>query len=406
MGSKGTAYSLLVVDDEPLALNLIERTFAAEADMDVRVTTSPIRGLEIADRQELDLIITDQRMPEMDGLAFLGRVRERRPRAHRILLTAYPEMEVALRAINDGLVYRFVLKPWDLDDMRVSVRRAVEAKRLADAHESMAAKLSAQFDELVRVERLATIGRLSAGVGHELANAATPLLMNAQWLGEEVVRLRELFRACAQAVEAGFPAEALEKLTVLTGRMQERNSDDLNEILASIGAAGMQMRSVIEGMKRAVGDAPDPAPYDLNQGVLSAVSLLRHRFKSRIELERDLTAIPAVLCRGPEIAQVLLNLLVNAADAVESSTLRTVRVRTWERGGKVHLEVSDSGPGIDPAVRNRLFEAFVTTKQNGRGTGLGLSICKNIVESHGGSISVDSESGNGARFTVTLPACA
>ena len=168
----------------------------------------------------------------------------------------------------------------------------------------------------------------------------------------------------------------------------------------------MQMRSVIEGMKRAVGDAPDPAPYDLNQGVLSAVSLLRHRFKSRIELERDLTAIPAVLCRGPEIAQVLLNLLVNAADAVESSTLRTVRVRTWERGGKVHLEVSDSGPGIDPAVRNRLFEAFVTTKQNGRGTGLGLSICKNIVESHGGSISVDSESGNGARFTVTLPACA
>src|SRR5436853_592746 len=82
-------------------------------------------------------------------------------------------------------------------------------------------------------DRLATIGRLSAGVGHELANAATPLLMNAQWLGEEVVRLRELFRACAQAVEAGFPAEALEKLTVLTGRMQERNPDDLNEILAS-----------------------------------------------------------------------------------------------------------------------------------------------------------------------------
>jgi two-component system, NtrC family, sensor kinase len=406
VGSNGTAYRLLVVDDEPLALNLIERAFAAEADMDVRVATSPVRGLEIADRQELDLIITDQRMPEMDGLAFLARARERRPRAHRILLTAYPELEVALRAINEGLVYRFVLKPWDLDDMRVSVRRAVEAKRLADEHESMAAKLSAQFDELVRAERLATIGRLSAGVGHELANAATPLLMNAEWLGEEVVRLRELFRACAQAVESGFPAQALETLTVLTRRMQERNSDDLNEILASIGAAGMQMRSVIEGMKRAVGEAPEPAPYDLNQGVLSAVSLLRHRFKPRIQLERELTAVPAVLCRGPEIAQVLLNLLVNAADAVESSTLRTVRVRTWEREGKVHLEVSDSGPGIDSAVRSRLFEPFVTTKQNGRGTGLGLSICKNIVESHGGSISVDSEAGKGARFTVTLPACA
>src|SRR5438552_18009411 len=202
--------------------------------MDVRVTTSPIRGLEIADRQELDLITTDQRMHENDGITFLGRVPERRPRAHRILLTDYPEMEIALRAINDGLVYRFVLKPWDLDDMRVSVRRAVEAKRLADAHESMAAKLSAQFDELVRAERLATIGRLSAGVGHELGNAATPLLMNAQWLGEEVVRLRELFRACAQAVEAGFPAEALEKLTVLTGRLQERQLDDLDQVVAAL----------------------------------------------------------------------------------------------------------------------------------------------------------------------------
>jgi two-component system, NtrC family, sensor kinase len=406
VGSNGTAYNLLVVDDEPLALNLIERAFAAETDMDVRVTASPIRGLEIADRQELDVIITDQRMPEMDGLAFLARARERRPRAHRILLTAYPDMDVALRAINDGLVYRFVLKPWDLDDMRVSVRRAVEAKRLADAHESMAAKLSAQFDDLVRAERLATIGRLSAGVGHELGNAATPLLMNAEWLGDEVIRLRELFRACAQAAESGFPAEALEKLTLLTRRMQGRTSDDVNDILAALRAASMQLQSLIQGLKRAVRDAPEPAPYDLNQGVLSAVSLLRHRFRTSIQLERDLTAVPAVLGRGPEIAQVLLNLLVNAADAVESSTLRTVRVRTWECGGKVHLEVSDSGPGIDPAIRSRLFEPFVTTKGNGRGTGLGLSICKNIVESHGGSISVDSESGKGARFTVTLPACA
>ena len=101
-----------------------------------------------------------------------------------------------------------------------------------------------------------------------------------------------------------------------------------------------------------------------------------------------------------------LNFLVRVPLAVESSSVRTVRVRTWEREGKVHLEVSDSGPGIDPAIQGRLFEPFVTTKENGRGTGLGLSICKQIVESHGGSISVDSEPGKGARFTVALPAAA
>ena len=405
MGSKGTSYNLLVVDDEPLGLKLIERTFAAEADMDVRVATSPVRGLEIADRQELDLVISDQRMPQMDGLAFLARVRDRRPRAHRILLTAYPEMEVVLRAINEGLVYRFVLKPWDLDDMRVSVRRAVEAKRLADAHESMSAKLSAQFDELVRAERLATIGRLSAGLGHEFANAVTPLLANAELLGEEVAGLRELLQASSHAVESGFTPQAVGDLTLLTRELQAE-SQDPNDTLAALRAAGTQLQSLIHGLKRAVRDSPEPAGYDLNQAVLSAVALLRHRFRSNIQLERDLSAVPEVRCRGSEIAQVLLNLLANAADAVESSSVRTVRVRTWECEGKVHLEVSDSGPGIDPAIQNRLFEPFVTTKGNGRGTGLGLSICKQIVESHGGSISVDSEPGKGARFTVALPAAA
>jgi len=113
-----------------------------------------------------------------------------------------------------------------------------------------------------------------------------------------------------------------------------------------------------------------------------------------------------VMCRVSEIAQVILNLLGNAADAVEGAPVRTIRVRTWEADGKVHLEVSDSGSGIDPAIQARLFEPFVTTKEIGRGTGLGLSICKNIVESHGGSITVDSEAGKGARFTVALPAAA
>src|SRR5882724_4665645 len=220
------SYRLLVVDDEPLALSLIERVFAAEADVELRVATSPVQGLEIAERQDLDVVITDQRMPEMSGLAFLARIRDIRPRGHRILLTAYPDMEVALHAINDGLVYRFVLKPWDLDDMRVSIRRALEAKRLGDEHERLTAQLSAQFDELVRAERLANIGRLSAGIGHELANAATPLLMNAELLGEELARLQKAFRAAAHAVDSGFKAEALDRLALVTRRLQARKRSE------------------------------------------------------------------------------------------------------------------------------------------------------------------------------------
>src|ERR1700682_4267531 len=443
------SYRLLAVDDEPLALSLIQRVFAAEADVDLRVATSPVKGLEIAERQDLDVVISDQRMPEMSGLAFLARIRDIRPRGHRILLTAYADMEVALHAINDGLVYRFVLKPWDLDDMRVSIRRALQAKRLADEHERLTAplsaqfdelvraarlgtsgprsagirrdprarrpgdeherltpQLSAQFDELVRAERLATIGRLSAGIGHELANAATPLLMNVELLGDELVRLHEAFRAAEHAVDSGFNAKALDRLALVTRRLQARKSDDFNETLAALRAAGTQIHSLVQVMKRVAREAADPVPYDVTQAVLSAASLLGHRFKTGIRLERDLRALPSVRCRAAEIAQVVLNLLGNAADAVEGSKLRTVRVRTWQADGRVHVEISDTGGGIDPAVRARLFEPFVTTKEIGKGTGLGLSICKNIIESHGGSISVDSEQGKGARFTFALPAAA
>ena len=355
MVAKSPSYSLLVVDDEPLALKLIERVFAAESDVDLRLTNSPTRGLEIAERLELDAVISDQRMPEMNGLDFLGRLRDRRPRAHRILLTAYPELEVVLKAINNGLVYRFVLKPWDLDDMRVSVRRALEAKRLADEHDRLSALLRAQFDELVRAERLASIGRLSAGVGHELGNAATPLLLNVDLLVDEVARLQELFRSALQAVEGDFKREALDQLTKITRRLQARKADDFNETLTALRAAAAQLQAIVHGLKRVARDARDAIPYDMNQAVLTAVALLNHRFKSGIQLERDLNALPAVMCRVSEIAQVILNLLGNAADAVEGAPVRTIRVRTWEADGRVHLEISDSGSGIDPAVRSRLF---------------------------------------------------
>jgi len=404
MRAGAPSYNLLVVDDEPLALKLIERAFSAEADVELRLTSSPTRGLEIAERLELDVVISDQRMPEMDGLAFLSRLREFRPKAHRILLTAHPELEVALNAINQGLVYRFVLKPWDLDDMRVSIRRALEAKRLADEHDKLAAQLIAQFDELVRAERLATLGRLSAGVGHELGNAATPLLLNVDLLCDELDRLREAFHASARAVDSGFQPDTLEQLTKVVRKLQRRSSDDVNETLSALRASGAHLQSVVHGLKRVARDGHEAQPCDLNQLVISTLALLRHRFKTGIHLERDLPALPPVTCRGPEIAQVILNLLGNAADAVEGAGERKVKIRTWEAKGMVHLAVSDSGPGIAPVVRDRLFEPFVTTKQAEGGTGLGLSICKNIVESHGGSITVESEPGAGARFVVALPA--
>jgi two-component system NtrC family sensor kinase len=398
------SYRVLVVDDEPLALNLAKRVFQSESDIEVHATTSPVQGLAIAGQHDIDLVIADQRMPELSGLEFLDRLRAVRPRAQRLLLTAYPDMSVALRAINDGLVYRFVLKPWDLDDMRITVRRALEAKRLGDAHEKVVAQLKASHEELVHSEHLAALGRLSAGIGHELSNAVTPILANAGVLEHGVSQFVDVLRAADHAIERGFAREEVERLkAAVRAATEAKTVAVVDNSLRSVKAASMQLSSLVRGV-RGYTVPTEPQPFDVNQSVLAAIQLVSHRLKGPMKLERDLRAVPRVRGRGPEITQVALNLIGNAIDAVERMLDPTIQVRTWHEGRFVKLQISDNGLGLDPAIAQRLFQPFASTKGAGRGNGLGLSICRSIVGSHGGTIEASSPPGRGARFTVSLPA--
>ncbi len=364
-------YRLLAVDDEPLSLKLVTNAFATESDIEVLSTTSALRALEIAQLSDIDLVITDQRMPEMTGMQFLSRLRELRPHALRILLTAFPDTAVALKAINEGLVYRFVLKPWDPEEMRVTVRRALETKRLSDEHDRLVTQLKKSHDELARAEHMGALGRLAAGIGHELGTVVSGLLQ----------KLSELESALRQST--GGPAP-------------------VKESLAAIRAGAQQLDALAKGMN-SYAQAGDPEPVDVNQAVLAAVQLVAHRFRDRIRLDRELSAVPRVRCRPADITQVAVNLLTNAADAVERVEHAAVCVRTSQEDDHVRLEVSDNGKGFDPAIANRLFQPFTSTKP-GRGAGLGLSICRSLVERCGGTIEGRSEKGQGVRFVVTLPA--
>jgi signal transduction histidine kinase len=399
----GASYSLLAIDDEALALNLVKRVFEPESDIKLHTATSAVRGLEIAMLHDIDVVITDQRMPEMTGLQFLARMREVRPHALRVLLTAFPDTQVALKAINEGLVYRFVLKPWDLEDMRVTIRRALETKRLSDEHDRLVNQLKSSHEELVHSEHMAALGRLSAGIGHELRNAVNPLLANAASLGTELKRLVTAVRAADKAIQRNFAPDEVERLKAEVLRATPDMVGSAEESLDAIRAAGAQLESLVQGMQ-SYSQRAEPQPYDVNQAVLAAVQLLSHRFKGPTKLERDLRALPLVRARGSEITQVVLNLLGNSADAVQAVLEPQVHVRTWHEARNVHIEVSDNGKGLDPAVAARLFQPFTSTKKGGRSAGLGLSICRSIVESHGGTIEAVSPKGRGTRFTVTLPA--
>lgn len=397
------SYRLLVVDDEPLALNLVQRVFEDESDIEVLSTTSAVRATEMAMLSDIDLIITDQRMPEMSGLQLLARLRELRPRALRILLTAFPDTTVALKAINEGLVYRFVLKPWKPEEMRVTVRRALETKRLSDEHERLVSQLKSSHQELASAEHMAALGRLSAGIGHELAHTVQPLLTAVDALRIELGRLIQAAKTANRAAQAGFAPAEVEQLKNDLLRATPEMVGSAEESLAKIHTVGMQLESLAKGMKN-YAKPGQPEPVDINQTVLSAVQLVSHRFREPVSLDRQLSAVPLVRARASEITQVVLNLLGNAADAVEKRPDAKVRIRTWHEGPLVKIEVSDNGKGLDPAIAQRLFQPFASTKEGNRGSGLGLSICRSIVESHGGTIVAESQRGKGAKFVVTLPA--
>jgi C4-dicarboxylate-specific signal transduction histidine kinase len=399
------SYRLLVVDDEPLALNLAKRVFETESDIALHSATSAVRALEMAMVHDIDLVITDQRMPEMTGLQFLARVREVRPRALRVLLTAFPDTSVALKAINEGLLYRFILKPWEPEDMRVTVRRALETKRLSDEHDRLVNQLKTSYDDLVQSEHMAALGRLSAGIGYELKTAVEPLHASIGELGVEVARLVDTARAASRAIQQDFAPQEIAALKDAVVRATPELSGSAEKSMEKVRAGCAHLDALARGIQGYTA-AGEPEPFDINQAVLSAMQLLSHRLRQAVRLERDLQAIPLVRCRGPEITQVVLNLLSNAADAVQKVSQPTIQVRTRKDGSRVRLEVADNGAGFDPVVAQQIFRPFSLGRGPGEDRGFGLSICKSIVESHGGNIEAGAEGGKGTRFIVTLPAIA
>jgi two-component system NtrC family sensor kinase len=239
---------------------------------------------------------------------------------------------------------------------------------------------------LVDSDRLAAVGRLAAGIAHEINNPLAFVRANLSHLEGHWKRLREPLRRGEE-----IPAAALRDLTLETDELIE-------ESLEGVDRAAAIIRSV-RSFAHAGTDAREPA--DLNDLLDQALVMAGPRLRGRIEVERDYAQLPLLTCSVQQMKQVFLNLLVNAVQALAEGG--TVRLRTRSDLGFVEVEVEDDGPGMSDGVRTRIFDPFFTTKPVGEGTGLGLGIAHEIVRSHGGSIEVDSQPGEGARFRIQLP---
>lgn len=249
-----------------------------------------------------------------------------------------------------------------------SERAALEARLLE--LERTTTELREKEESLVRSEKLASVGRLAAGVAHEIGNPLTSIL------------------GLVDLLESGGLDEADQK-------------EFLRRIHAETDRIHRTIRDLLDFARKGPDEASEGA--DVRQAVERAVQLVGPQKDMRkVTLSRQLPETPlSVRASDDHLVQVLLNLLMNAADAIAGEGSITVDVR--EDASDVVISVTDSGPGIAPEVRERLFEPFVTTKPSGKGTGLGLAVCHSIVERAGGTIHAESPDGGGARFVVRLP---
>ncbi|MFL5273151.1 MAG: ATP-binding protein, partial [Anaeromyxobacteraceae bacterium] len=234
---------------------------------------------------------------------------------------------------------------------------------------------------MMEMDRMIAVGTLAMGVAHEINNPLAYVIGNLQWASDAL--------AASPAAAPGGPLEEV------------RNA--LGE--ASEGAD--RVRRIVRDLKAlARADATTREPVELAPVVEAAISISWSEIHHRARLVRDLGPTPPALAIEGKVAQVLVNLLVNAAQAIPEGHPESneVRVRTFVEGDRVGIEVSDTGTGIAPEHLPRLFDPFFTTKPPGQGTGLGLSICRTTVEGLGGAMTVESEPGRGARFRVLLPA--
>ncbi len=249
-------------------------------------------------------------------------------------------------------------------------------------HDITALKAAQEASErLTRQEHQVSTGTLAAGIGHEINNPLTFLLANLEFsLGE------------LDAVAGGEPTSRVRGLAKALVEAQE---------------GGERIRKIVGGLRALAREAPKAVPTEVSRAVASAVQMAALELRHKATVVDHVGSAFAVMADEPRLAQILVNLLVNAAQAFETDDVAANRIVITCQvcgQGRVSISVTDNGPGILPELHRRIFDPFFTTKPIGQATGLGLSISRSIVTSLGGELHVDSSPGQGATFRVELPA--
>jgi len=377
------------------------------------------------------VVLTDIRMPGISGTELTKKIKEARPSTEVVIVTGYGTEEAAAEAVRAN-AYDYLHKPLPgpsvlLESIRGAVRKQLQARETEIRSRKELIKLNRQLDlrnkeleesnnalktmqsQLLQQEKMAAIGQLAAGVAHEINNPIGFIHSNLGTLKRYVEKILNyndlcdaLIRLCS-GEEAGLKVAEKAKET-LEARQKAKLDvifDDLSNVVAESQEGTERVRRIVADLKSFSRADDAKLEYaDIAEVLESTLGIVWNELKYKVTLKKEFGDTPHILCHPGQLSQVFMNLLMNAAHAIEDKGY--IFVRTFVETDHLCVEIADTGKGISEENIPRLFEPFFTTKSVGTGTGLGLSIAYDIVNKHKGSIEVKSEVGEGTTFTIRL----
>jgi len=382
--NNGHAFTALVADDQPDMLRFIKSELAPHYNV-IGVTDGQ-QAVDQAAALTPDIVLLDMMMPEKDGMQACREIRINPANSNVpiILITAHVDEETKINALRAG-ASDFLPKPFSTTELHVRVRNLIESydfqRKLARQNtrlESTIEQLKDTETQLVQTEKLASLGRLSAGIIHEINN---PL---------------------------NFAATGLFTLRAKARLIPDLERDEYADTLKDVEEGIQRVKSIVSDLRTFT--HPGEAGVDevkVADAVNSALRFLSQEWRDKVDIQINLAEKQIIWADKNKLIQVLINLLQNSLDAVKGKEFEgdrpTIAITGRVERGQSLLSVRDNGTGIDPKVQDKIFDPFFTTKEVGEGMGLGLSICYRIVQSFGGQIRVQSERGKSCEFTLEFP---
>ncbi len=415
---------VLIADDDRAIRALLALHISAAGHEVIHVVNGTEAIETLKQDTDIQVAILDWHMPGgIEGVELCQQVSRLPQPVYVIVVTAEDRSHVTAEALNAG-AHDYIMKPWIKDVLLarvgvagrlISMRRQLEATT-SELERRIAEQQTLQA-QLLHAQKMESIGQLAAGIAHEIN---TPI----QYVGDNTRFVRDTINGVLMFIEdlsSLMPAikdghvkpEQIADLEAALHRLdfefiKEETPQAIEQTLGGVD----RVAEIVRAMKEfSHPGGSEKVQADLNRSIESTIAVCRNSWKYVADLETDFEKnLPATPCLVGEFNQVILNLIVNAADAIgevvgeRGEGKGRITIRTRRVGEFVEIRVCDTGGGIPEAHRRRIFDPFFTTKEVGKGTGQGLAISHDvIVNKHGGTIDFESETGVGTTFTIRLP---